>query len=226
MSRIRPRISLLSAMLLMTLVAMAIVIVTLGFEVAPLRHEVRRYRSELGILTVDDPTRVHGVQFPAAEAGWKWKLYFPPGGNYKLRYFSGMIPEGVDGPERRDFGVMNPRPDSYFYSFSGGFREEKVIEARFKQLAGKWVMQINFDEGGWRDLELDKDFAEYLSNARSNLFPSSNLNARKQTVFAPGERMFLIKCREMNRSASPSGGVINRHIKGPAPGVALWFEKE
>jgi hypothetical protein len=101
-----------------------------------------------------------------------------------------------------------------------------VIEAHFKKLDDKWVMQINFGDAGWRDLELDKDFAEYLSNARGILFPTSNLNSDAQTVFDPGERMFLIKCRKMNATTSPGGGVIDRHIKGTAPGVALWIEEE
>jgi hypothetical protein len=225
MPRLRPRISLLAALLLMTIAAMAVVIVQLGREVVPLRNEVRRYRTELGVLSIDDPTRVHGVQVPTDGAGWKWKLYFPPGGNYRLRYHSGMIPDGVDRLERRDFGAMKPSPESYFYSFSGPFREEKVIEARFKQLDDKWVMQINFDGAGWRDLQLDKDFAEYLSNARSILFPTSNLNSDEQMVFEPGERMFLIKCREMAVSKQPGGGAINSHIRGPAPGIALWIEE-
>jgi hypothetical protein len=222
----RPRISLFAALLLMTIVGMALAIVHLGREVVPLRNEVRSYRSELGILTIDDPTRVQGVQMPTEGAGWKWKLYFPPGGNYKLRYYSGMIPEGVDGPERRDFAVMNPVPEAYFYSFGGSFLEEKVIEARFKQLDDKWVLQVNFGGGGWRDLQVDKDFAQYLSNARGILFPTSNLNSDEQTMLDAGERMFLIKCRKMNATASPSGGVTNSHIKGPAPGVALWIEED
>jgi hypothetical protein len=223
MPRFRPRISILSALLLMTIVGMVFAIVHLGREVVPLRNEVRRYRSELRLLNIDDPTRVHGIQMPTKDAGWRWKLYLPPGGNYQLRYHSGMIPAGVAGPERRDFGVMNPAPGSYFYRF-GMTSEEKIIEARFKQLGDKWVMQINFGGAGWRDLQLDKDFAEYLSKAHSMVFPTSNLNSEEQTVFAPGERMFLIKCREMAISTPPSGGVINSHIKGPAPGVALWIE--
>jgi hypothetical protein len=213
-------------MLLMTVTAMAIAIVMLGLEVVPLRNEVRRYRTELGLLTIDDPSRVQGVQMPSNEAGWKWKLYFPPGGRYELRYYSGMIPEGVDLKQRSDFAVMNPTPESYFYSFGGPFREEKVIEARFKQQGENWVMQINFDNGGWRDLKLDKAFSDYVSNAGSSLFPISNLSSDQQTVFDPGERMFLIKCRKMTVSTTPVGGDINRHTMGPAPGVALWFEEK
>ena len=110
MPRFRPRISLLSALLLMTIVGMCIVIVQLWREVVPLREEVRSYRNELGFLTIDDRTRIHGIQVPTREDGWKWRVYFPPGGDYKLQCYTGIIPAGIDSSQRRDFKLVESRP--------------------------------------------------------------------------------------------------------------------
>jgi hypothetical protein len=195
MRRFRPQISLLSSLLLLTVVGMAIVIVQFWREIGPLRNEVRQYRTDLGRLTIDDPTRVHGVQVPTREGGWKWRVYFPPGVDYKVCCYTGMIPPGVDAVQRSDFKSMNFGPGGYLSSFAGIFNGETIIEARLKQVDGKWTMQISFDGGGWSDLRLDETFAEYLSNGRGGAFWTSNLNKNEQSAFALDERVFLLKRR-------------------------------
>ena len=53
MPRIRARISLLTALLLITIAGMAIVIVQLWRKVEPLQAEVRNLRRELGYLSIN-----------------------------------------------------------------------------------------------------------------------------------------------------------------------------
>ena len=78
MHRFRPRISLLSALLFMTIAGMAIVIVQLWREVGPLRAEVRRLRNELGVLTVENPSRLHAIEVRTKdEMIWKWRIWVP-----------------------------------------------------------------------------------------------------------------------------------------------------
>ena len=62
MPRFRPRISILNALLLTTIVAMAIVIVQLWREVGPLRTEVRQLRNQTGKLSILDPTKTHAIE--------------------------------------------------------------------------------------------------------------------------------------------------------------------
>jgi hypothetical protein len=86
-------------------------------------------------------------------------------------------------------------------------------------------LQMSFDGGGWSDLRLDESFAEYLSNPRGGAFWTSNLNKNEQSVFAPDERIFLLKRRRPDVT-EVNGGTSSRDPIGPAPGVALWIEQE
>jgi hypothetical protein len=110
------------------------------------------------------------------------------------------------------------------YSFGGNFEGEKIVEARFKKVDDNWVMQISFDGGAWSELRLSGEFAEYLSNPPSS-FWTSNLNSKEQAVFAPGERIFLLKRRTPETMELPGVGMASGEASGPAHGVALWIEQ-
>ena len=93
MPRLRPRISLLAALLLMTIAGMAIVIVQLWREVGPLRAEVVQLRNETGRLSVDDPTKIHAIEVRTSEPLlWKWRVWVPQGQNVLARYHFGSMP--------------------------------------------------------------------------------------------------------------------------------------
>lgn len=80
MPRFRPRISLLTALLLMTIVGMAIIIVRQWRELTPMRVEVQQLRDQVGILTIGDPEKVHAISIPSDTDGvWKWRIYVPKG---------------------------------------------------------------------------------------------------------------------------------------------------
>jgi hypothetical protein len=220
----RPRFSILSALLLTTIAGMALVIAQLWREVGPLREEVRRYRAEAGILTIDDPSLVSGIQVGTKEDRWKWRVYFPPGVNHKVYAYSGMIPPGVDVVQRNDLTSMNPGPGAISYSFGGPFEGETIIEMRLKQDGGKWTMQVNFDGSGWSNLRLDDSFAEYLSNPNGAAYWNSSLNANDQSDFTARERIFLLKRRRPQVMKALGGGSTSGEAFGPAPGLALWIE--
>ena len=101
-----------------------------------------------------------------------------------------------------------------------------IVEARFKQVNDEWTVQISFDGRGWSDLRLDEDFAEYLSNPRGGAFWMSNFNPGEQKTYSSDERIFLLKRRRPNITDLPEGGTSSSEPNGPAPGVALWIEKE
>ena len=87
--RLRPRISLLAALLLMTVVGMAIVIVQLWLEVGPLRAENKRLNEERGTLVIGDPSQLHAIRIPARFAGegrQSYRVYVPPGRTYFGQY--------------------------------------------------------------------------------------------------------------------------------------------
>jgi hypothetical protein len=85
----RPRLSLLSALLLMTIVGLSIAVTQLWREVGPLRAKVSLLRNETGRLSVDDPTQIHAIEVRTSEPLlWKWRVWVPDGrtGRYFLLF--------------------------------------------------------------------------------------------------------------------------------------------
>jgi hypothetical protein len=94
MPRFRPRISLLTALLLITIAGMAIVLVQLWREVGPLRAKVRQLRNKVGVLSIDDPTKVCAILVRTSpDHVWKWRVWIPEGRSYLLKYAGGTIPK-------------------------------------------------------------------------------------------------------------------------------------
>jgi hypothetical protein len=93
MPQIRPRFSLLTILLLMALVACAITIWQLWREVGPLRAEVRRIRDEVGVLSIDDPSKIHAIQVRTDnELTWKWRIWLPENRAIVVRSSDGDVP--------------------------------------------------------------------------------------------------------------------------------------
>ncbi len=87
MARFRPRFSLLNALLSMTIVALAICVIQLWREVGPLRAEVRRLRDEVGVLVVDDKSKIHIIRVNIRdELAWKWRIWIPQGKAIEVHY--------------------------------------------------------------------------------------------------------------------------------------------
>src|SRR4051812_252002 len=81
----RPRFSLLTVLLLMTITGMGISIRQLWREVGPLRADNKRLTEERGMLVIRDPNRLHAIEIPARFAGegrQSFRVYVPPGQTY------------------------------------------------------------------------------------------------------------------------------------------------
>jgi hypothetical protein len=97
MPRFRPRISLLTALLLTTIIGMAIVLVQLWREVGPLRGEVQMLRNETGRLSIEDLGSIHAIEVRTNDPMmWKWRVWIPKGMNVNAMVNWGTVPhEGV-----------------------------------------------------------------------------------------------------------------------------------
>ncbi len=101
----RLRFSLATLLLVTTIAAMGITITLLMREVGPLRAEVKFLREERGKLWVQDESKIHVIRIPdyTDEGVNKYRVYLPPGRNYKCVYQANDIPRkeipsnGVDG---------------------------------------------------------------------------------------------------------------------------------
>lgn len=93
--RLRPRISLLSMLLLTGLIACGIVITLQARELAPLRIENKRLRSEVGELSIEDTKRLHGIRVATTDDNhWRFRVLVPDQRRYWFGCMSDRIPKG------------------------------------------------------------------------------------------------------------------------------------
>jgi hypothetical protein len=94
-TRWRPRFSLLTALLLITIVGLSIAVAQLWREVGPLRYDVGRLRTEQGLLVIDNKNRAHAIQLvqkPGESNVWSFRVYVPPGRVYRAMLTVHNIP--------------------------------------------------------------------------------------------------------------------------------------
>lgn len=89
----RPRVSLLSLLLLTALTVTSLTTVVLWQEVSPLRSEVRRLRLEAGVLRVEDRKLVHAIGAETyVTKAWKWRVWVPAGRRVAVHVAAQGIP--------------------------------------------------------------------------------------------------------------------------------------
>ncbi|MCI0332835.1 MAG: hypothetical protein L0228_06395 [Planctomycetes bacterium] len=224
MPRFRPRISLLSALLLMTIAGMALVIVQLWREIGPLRAEVQSLRTELGYLNIEDPTKAQAIQLQTGEMRhWKWRIYLPPGRDYRFCCYSGTLPSekelrGAAWFDRVQNGGIGTGSSG---TMDGG---EFTLDAMLEKDGDQWklVTKSSGGRGGGSDT-IYQPSGDWLSSPEHAL-SSSGMTSRQQTVFEPGEPIMLVKCLKpiITRFA---GGYSARSPEGAADGFVMWIEE-
>ena len=215
MNRPNIRFSLLSALLMVTIVGLSIVLVQLWREVEPLRAEVRRMRTELGMLNVDDPAVAQAIQIGTGDSDrWKWRVYLPPGRKYELRCCSGRIPPATQGTNRAWLdAVKNSTSGS-----SGTCRDGEFVLA-FGVIKEDDVWYVTSSEGNGKNFGKTSVDGDWLSQPmRSTTSMTSMENATK---FAPGEPILLFSTIAYTRT--PTGWI---PPQGTTDGIVVWIEQQ
>ena len=89
----RFRFSIASVLLASALLVISISHLNTSRELQRTRDSLRNAQSELGILTVDDPSLVHALSLPSANRSqWRWRIQLPKRKTFRLRYLVGAIP--------------------------------------------------------------------------------------------------------------------------------------
>lgn len=208
-------------MLLTTIVGMALVIGLLWREVGPLRREVRIMRSRLGELSVDDATRACGIEVHQSDPSrWRWRIYLPPGGNYKLLEFGGTLPPRGTRNNRQWLNAMKSAQYGIGRSAYHGadLEAEFTIDATLASHDGMWRFET-YPGGG----ESDYVFTDNWPAATSR-FHFSDLNERSQRNFKPGEPILLLYLTKPTRTPALGGGQHLQLPSEPEEGIALWLE--
>ena len=199
MAHFRPRLSLLSALLLMTIVGLTIVLAQLWREVGPLREEVRRLRDEVGVISVDDPAKVHVIQVDTDDdLEWKWRVWLPENRVYVIRAYGDKVP--TEG-----------------YPNSGGsiwLREpgEHVIRYQIERdpVSDRWYGELKTPTGSVGND--NQPWVEWPAKTST----SGGVGKSTQS-FDPGKRIEIIRHRvSQNRDS--------RKIEDPTAGFMIWME--
>ncbi len=204
MRRFRPRISLLTALILMTIVGMAIVIAQLWREVGPLRTEVSQLREQVGVLKIDDPSRIHAIAVPSdAEGVLKWRIYVPTGTTAVLRAKCGDITR-TGYPEGK-----------FVYKLSAGEHLLKFTARKYES-RGSWVAEIESPQSSSMITLAFND--EDLFG--TGVFESQRVFSETEVMNKSG-KLTLVR----TRFAPPGNGPILA-TETPSPGFIIWLEQQ
>jgi hypothetical protein len=222
MPRFRPRFSLLTALLLMTIVGMAIVLVQLWREVGPLRLENRQMRTELGQLTIDVASQVQAIEVRQPDPNlWRWRLYLPPGGKYQLLEFGGILPArgGLSNQQWLDT-LKNAQHGIGSGAFSGHMLEgELTLEATLRKENDQWKFATHPGGGASHYVITDDWLADTARIDASDIWEG------QQCVYEPGEPILLLYLPKPVRTPAAGGGTSLSMPKEPAEGIILWLEQ-
>jgi hypothetical protein len=221
MPRFRPRISLLTVLLLTTIAGMALVIVQLWREVGPLRKEVHKLRQFVGELSIDDHTRIHAIEVRQPNPNlWRWRLFLPPGAQYKLVEFGGPLPPRGKLSNKHWLAALRNASIGSSEYLNEQFQGEFTLDVSLAPVEGGWRFQI-FGLGS--DAQSHYTFADNWPgrmgrSERSDIWPA------QQRVFPPGEPILLLHLSKRIRKSARGIGTEPQAPSELVEGIALWLE--
>jgi hypothetical protein len=183
----------------MTIAGMAIVIVGLWREVGPLRDEVRRLRDEVGVISVDDPERIHAIRIDTGgDLLWKWRVWLPENRVYVLRSHGDKVPKEAYPNEGGSIWLREPG--------------EHVIVYRIQRNAqnDEWYGQLETRTG-----RVGSDNHPWVT--WSTKTSTSGGVGNSTQAFEATERVEIIRHRVSQNSDSSK-------IEDPAAGFMIWLE--
>jgi hypothetical protein len=201
----RPRLSLLSALLLITIIGMAIVIAQLWHEVGPLRKEVRDLRNEVGRLSIDDPTKVHAIEVRTNEQhSWKWRVWVPENEKVSFHTKWGNVPRtGV--PANCPPAPLAPG-EQWITMRVMQDQQSKEWFAQYETNGSGFGLRIK-NEDCWWNWSKDAMMAEGVQN-------------QSVAQLDPKEPLILTRYRTV-----PSGNSDDLRVDAPTPGFIIWLER-
>lgn len=221
--RLRFRFSLLTAILVLTIVALAIVVVLQWREIFPLETKVRQLRTEVGSLTIDDSSLSQAIQLRQQDPNiWRWRIYLPPGGQYKLKEAGGLLPPRAGKPD-----------ELWLQDVDKAKRGVSRGEFSGVPLEGEFTLEASLlrRENGWRFAatpgpgvtiyHFEEDWPAELGRIVSSGVPSD-----AQRTLKPGERVLLLYLSMPQLTPAIGGGTRSEPPSSPAEGIVLWLEQQ
>ena len=218
----RPRISLFSALLLMTIVGLAIVTTRLWREVSPLRDEVFRLRQELGYLSIKDENKIYAIEVPSTDPdARRYRVYLPKNKSLKIYDRIHTLPGRPLGMTQRDWlkNLLQSRSGTTS-SVDGG---EFTVEVRLRhnpEKKNEWTFEHTILGRGTGSVGSEMPWL----NDRRAWSISSDVVSGKQQEFDPDTGVALFSLRQAVVKEFKGGySTSSPDETKDAPGVMLWI---
>jgi hypothetical protein len=169
--------------------------------------ENRKLRSELGLLDIDDPRKIHAIQVPTVESmSWKWRLHLPAQRKCSLQIVTQDIPE-KGFPTHGAWGFTTPEEP---FTLTVAMRRDHL---------GQWQV-VATDRGGTMRTGIPDKDASWL--IKSDGYVSQGVGIGETQRFALGQPVELLRLRVYKRN--PGGG--SSPPKEPCQGLLVWLKVE
>ena len=208
-----PQFSLRSALIVIVIVGIAAslwVSRRQPGENVQLRQENARLRNEAGELTIEPGTedQIHAIGVPTVEQlAWKWRVYVPPGRNYRIHVASGKVAPTGDVLESH-----NPS------SFSVENGESLVTVALRRDVHDHWIWKVQSGPVG-TGASADDELANILVGD-SYTSTTTGVGLSNPAMVAANRPLELLRLRAFrNQNTVPNANA------SPTDGVLVWISE-
>lgn len=210
----RPRISLLTLLLLMTTLALAISLYQMGQDVVPLRNTVKDLREELGQFNVADLKRAHVRRGETVTStAWKWRIYLPD--QFSLRAGEGELDEFMPG----DFATWKLNSDLKHHSLNLNELGQFTLELAVEEHGGKWWIKTATKNEVRGTTQLKDDWYAELGKQ----VQYSDASYERVSITDPTDPVVLLYVRRGERE-QVGDTYVTKQVAGKAQTLVIWLE--
>ena len=218
-SNFRPRISLLSFLLGISLVAVGISNWQNSQRLQSMTSELLKLRSEAGYLTVDDKTKFHALAVESGDPNiWKWRIFIPKGTRYQWNIACENIPQSTPPAKPGTSSVSN---EPYWETDTN-----VLVTAQLKEAdSGDWRLTVSSKIGDSRNqmggatLKIPADQIKWIQTSGSNEI--REIGSHKIAIRDTRGPIILLQKRPCEKTSngrySPSTGTM--------PGYEIWLSE-
>jgi hypothetical protein len=218
----RAKFSLRTLLIVVAVICLAIGSYVVGRKLGTAEREVRKLRNETGVLTVDDPTKVHVIAVGVDEPNtWRWRLFIPKGHKYSWNIAAENIPRNKP-PQKAGTSAHSSEP--YWERDN-----ELLVTAKLRQGEdGNWRLSVEPKIGDSENqmagaaLTISSEKMKWMTDGRASSTDGQVAGDRGVSVREPEGPIILLQRRPTERQ--PNGNDLPS--PNPMPGYMIWLKEE